>query len=70
MSEPQLITTGRIAVDVKQPLHRVLHILRTRDHIRPAARAGTLRLYRRTAIALVRYELNAVDARQRRKGDR
>ncbi len=67
MSEPQLITPGKIAVDVKQPLHRVLHILRTRHHIRPAARAGILRLYRRAAIAQVRHELNAIDARHRRE---
>ena len=68
MSEPQLITPGKIAVDVNQPLHRVLHILKTRDHIRPAARAGTLRLYRREAIAQVRHELNTIDARQHGKG--
>ncbi len=67
MSEPQLITPGRIATDVDQPLHRVLHILRTRHHIRPAARAGTLRLYRREAIAQVRHELNVIDARQFRR---
>ena len=67
MSEPQLITPGRIAVDVKQPLHRVLHILRTRGYIRPVARAGTLRLYRREAIAMVRHELNTIDAHQRGK---
>jgi len=70
MSEPQLITPGRIALDVNQPLHRILHILKTRDYIRPAARAGTLRLYRREAIAMVRHELNAIDARQRGKGVR
>jgi hypothetical protein len=67
MSEPQLITPGRIALDVNQPLHRILHILKTRDYIRPAARAGTLRLYRRTAIALVRHELNAIDAHRGRQ---
>lgn len=38
--------------------------LRTRPHIRPAARAGTLRLYRCEALALVRHELNAIDARK------
>ena len=63
MAEPQLITPGKIAADVNQPLHRILHILSTRN-IQPAARAGTLRLYRRQAIALVRYELNAIDARR------
>ena len=64
MSELQLITPGRIAADIKQPLHRILHILKTRKHIQPAARAGTLRLYRRQVIAQVRHELNAIDARR------
>jgi hypothetical protein len=41
---PRLITPGVIAIEVGTPLHRVLHVLRTRAHIRPTARAGTLRL--------------------------
>lgn len=64
MPETRLITPGSIAAEIKQPLHRILHILKTRKHIRPAARAGTLRLYRRQAIAQVRHELNAIDARR------
>ena len=67
MSEPKLITPGRIAAEVNEPLHRVLHILATRRHIRPAARGGTIRLYRRDAIAQVRHELNAIDARRNRR---
>ncbi|MGA3066367.1 MAG: hypothetical protein ABSF29_05915 [Tepidisphaeraceae bacterium] len=66
---PRLITPGVIAAEVKAPLHRVLHVLATRTHIQPAARAGTLRLYERKAIAQVRHELSAIDARrQSRKG--
>jgi hypothetical protein len=64
---PQLITPGVIAGELHAPLHRVLHILRTRAHIRPAARAGTLRLYDKQALAMVRHELNAIDARRCRK---
>ena len=67
MSEPKLITPGKIAAEVGEPLHRVLRILATRRHIRPAARAGIIRLYRRDAIALVRHELNAIDARRHRQ---
>ncbi len=63
-TEPKLLTPGRIAEQVKVPLHRVLWILATRSHIRPAARAGTLRLYEREAIAQVRHELSAIDARR------
>ena len=68
-TELQLLTSGRIAEAVNAPLHRVLRILATRPHIRAAARAGTLRLYEREAIAQVRHELSAIDARrQSRKG--
>jgi hypothetical protein len=61
---PRLITPGVIAAEVKSPLHRVLHILATRPHIQPAARAGTLRLYERAAVTMVRHELSAIDARR------
>jgi hypothetical protein len=64
---PRLITPGVIASKVRAPLHRVLHVLATRKHIRPSARAGTLRLYAESAVAMVRYELNLIDARRCRK---
>lgn len=68
---PNLLTPGRIATELGVPLHRVLHILRTREHIQPTARGGTLRLYRSEAVAQVRHELNAQDAKRadRRGGD-
>lgn len=62
--EPSLNTSGRIAAKLGVPLHRVTYVLRTRRHIRPAARGGTLRLYSQEALALVRHELNAIDARR------
>ena len=61
---PKLITSGIIASTLGEPLHRVLRVLATRKHIRPAARAGTLRLYHRRALAMIRYELNLIDARR------
>lgn len=61
---PNAVTAGRIAQRLGEPLHRVTHVLNTRSHIRPAARAGRLRLYRLDAIAQVRHELNAMDARR------
>jgi hypothetical protein len=64
---PTLITPGVIASELGVPLHRVLHVLSTRPHIKPSARAGTLRLYDRRAVAMVRHELNAIDARRCRK---
>lgn len=65
---PKLRTPGVIAADLGVPLHRVLHILATRQHIHPTARAGTLRLYDQRALAMVRHELNAIDARRSRMG--
>jgi hypothetical protein len=63
----RLITTGVIASQLREPLHRVQHVLRTRRHIRPSALAGTLRLYDHQAVAMVRHELTAMDARRCRR---
>ena len=60
----KLRTPGVLAADLDVPLYRVLYILQTRDHIRASARAGQLRLYDREAVALIRHELNAIDARR------
>ena len=60
----KLDTPGRIAEKLGEPLHRILHVLATRPHIRPAATAGVLRLYTRDSIAQIRNELNAIDARR------
>lgn len=65
---PTLITPGVIAAELSEPLHRILHVLRTRQHIMPVARAGRLRLYSKAAVAMVRHELNAIDAKNRGKG--
>jgi hypothetical protein len=64
---PKLITPGVIAAELDQPIHRVIRILATRAHIKPAARAGTIRLYTREAVAMVRHELNAIDAKRGRE---
>jgi hypothetical protein len=64
---PRLITVGVIADDLREPMHRVLHVLATREHIRPAAYAAGTRLFDRRAVALIRAELDAIDARRNRK---
>ena len=65
---PSLLTAGRIADALEVSLPRVLYVLATRRHIQPAARAGTLRLYDSAAVAAVRHELNAIDARKAGQG--
>lgn len=66
--ETQLITPGVIAKAVGVDLHVVLHILRTRRHIRPVARAGRIRLFGSDAVAQVRHEISAIEARRCRRG--
>jgi len=61
MNEPRLNTPGVIAQRLGVPLHRVLHVLRTRRHIQPAARAGRLRLFDREAVDMIRRELRRID---------
>ncbi len=63
----RLITSGVIAVQLGEPLHRVQHVLATRDHIRPSARAGTLRLYDKQAVEMVREELLTINKRLGRR---
>ena len=61
---PALLTPGKMAADLGVPLPRVLYVLSTRQHITPSARAGTIRLYDRAALAAVRHEINSIDARK------
>lgn len=63
-SIPNLITVGVMAAELGQPIHRVQHVLRTRQHIRPSCRVGRLRVFDEEAVAMVRHELNGVDARR------
>ncbi len=60
----RLRTPGVLAAELGVPLHRVEYVLQSRPHIKPSARAGRLRLYDHEAIALIRHELTAIDARQ------
>lgn len=64
---PVLQTPGVMATRLGVPLHRVVYLLRARRHIRPSASAGRLRLYDTEALAMLRHELTAIDAR-REKG--
>ena len=63
---PRLRTPGVIAQELGESLSRVVYVLNTRPHIQPTALAGRLRLYDRHAVALIRHELNSIDARRAR----
>ena len=60
---PRLLTLGRIAEKLGVPVHRIQYILSTRQHIRPSACAGRFRLFDDDAMAQIRHELTAIDAR-------
>jgi len=65
---PRLRTPGVLAELLDVPLHRVDYVLRTRPHIRPVALAGRLRLFDNDALAMLRHELNSMDARRAEGG--
>lgn len=60
---PAARTPGVIARELAEPLHRIVYVLATRRHIKPVGKAGILRLYDSAAVAQVRHELSAIDAR-------
>lgn len=66
---PRLNTAETIAAQLGVSAGRVQHILSTRPYIKPAAVAGSTRVYRDSAVAMVRHELNAIDARRARGSD-
>jgi hypothetical protein len=61
---PELNTAESIARQLGVSVARVQHILSTRPYIQPAAIAGSTRVYRDSAVAMIRHELNAIDARR------
>ena len=60
----QLLTLGVIANALGVPLHRVRYVLCTRPYIQPSARSGNIRVFNSQAVAMIRHELNAIDARR------
>ena len=65
---PRLVTVGVIAAELGVPVDRVCRILRSRPHIKASAYAANTRLFDNTAIAQVRHELNAIEARRAEGG--
>ncbi len=68
-SPPRLLTTGQLATELRQPVHRILYVLSTRQHIQPSALSGVSRVYDSRAKAQIRHELNAIDARRASRGE-
>lgn len=64
---PQLNTTGHIAAMLGVPVHRIRWVLATRPDIRPTAYAAQARLFNSAAVARIRHELTAIDARRCRE---
>jgi hypothetical protein len=59
----KLATTGRVAEILGVPKHRIEYIVRTRG-IDPRAVAGIARRFDDDAIARIRHEITAIDARR------
>jgi len=68
-SLPKLATVGEISRLLRAPIHRIEYVLRTRPHISARAVAGRARCFDDNAIAQIRHELNAIDARRTGKSD-
>lgn len=66
-SPPRLNTVGRIAARLRVAIHRVEYVVH-RKQIQPSAYAGRLRLFNEAAVARIRHELNAIDARRAQRG--
>jgi len=64
---PRLRTPGIIAQELGETLQRVQYVLRTPAH-QAHGPGSRLRLYDRQAVAMVRHELNAIDARRAGQG--
>ena len=58
IEEPRLFTVGRIAERYGVPVHRVQYVVKSRQ-IRPAARAGRVRLFDHQALGQIKLALEA-----------
>lgn len=63
-SGTKLLTARQLAKTLGVSRFRVEYVLRTHKSIRPAAQAGTCRMYDRAAVARIRDELDAIDLRR------
>ncbi len=59
----KLLTTGLIAKKQRTTPERIRYIV-SRRHIQASAMAGNTKLYDNPALARIRHELNAIDARR------
>ena len=67
MSKPtptKLATVGEVAKRLNVPVHRIEYVISSRPHIRARAIAGAARCFDDEAIAQIRHELAAIDARR------
>jgi len=60
---PSCLTVGEIARRLGCPLHRVEYLIRSR-HIRPASRAGLLRVFSPEDMRRIASDLNRMDSKR------
>ncbi|MBM4078133.1 MAG: hypothetical protein FJ278_00415 [Planctomycetes bacterium] len=68
-SEPKLLTPGLIADRLGVPVRRIQYVLTNCRGIRPAARAGILRLYDNEAVRRIQAEIDRISRRRRASHD-
>ena len=61
IAPPALPTVGEIARRLREPLHRVEYVIRSRD-ITPVGRAGNSYVYDDAAVSWIRAELRRITA--------
>ena len=63
LSTTTVPTVGEIARRLGESLHRIEYVIRSRN-IRPAGRAGHVRIFAEAEVAHIADELRRIDARQ------
>ena len=58
---PHLPTVGEISRRTGEPVHRIEYVIRSRD-IRPAGRAGNLRVFSEADVEHIASELRRIDS--------
>ena len=58
---PLVPTVGQIARRLKEPLHRIEYVIRTRD-IQPVSRAGNVRVFSDADVTYIASELRRIDS--------
>jgi hypothetical protein len=63
-TKPRLLTVGRVAEILDEPVRRIEYLLRTRPDIQPCAYAGNARLFDKAGLERIQHELSGMESRR------